>query len=48
MKARKIYSVLNMAAFIVGVYIVWSETHNAMAVLGCWIAALHFSNTIEL
>ena len=35
---------LNWAFFFAGMVIVWSATHNWAAMVGVWIAAIHFTS----
>lgn len=42
---EKIYTlrVVNYILFIVGTLIVWTDTHSWIAILGTFIASLHFA-----
>lgn len=37
----------NLVAGIVGLLIVWCSTHSWLAILGCFISALHFQFRVE-
>lgn len=39
---------LNTIFLLIGIGIVWTQTHNWIAVVGCIIAAMHFTYTIEI